>query len=205
MLRRPAAPTLIPLRLVIDGAESTVYLRPPNADDLAGLPAGIKAGLLPDAAVAAAAPKPTVEDEVADVVKPAAPVKPKPAEPEPLERVADTAMRRFSKEISALLTDPHKITDLGSALLSTLTERGQASALSQAVDEDAAARHLLVRCVQAQDDHEGRQVPLRLVTLAADEDADPLGCFWIGRLPSLRALWPALKEVIVKGTPSFRP
>jgi len=66
MLRRPAAPTLIPLRLVIDGAESTVYLRPPNADDLAGLPAGIKASLLPDAAVAA-----SVEAEpVADKGKP---------------------------------------------------------------------------------------------------------------------------------------
>ena len=41
MLRRPAAPLLIPLRLVIDGEESTVYLRPPNADDLAGLHATI--------------------------------------------------------------------------------------------------------------------------------------------------------------------
>ena len=186
MLRRPAAPTLIPVRLVIDGAESTVYLRPPNAEDLAGLPPGIKASLLPDAAVAA-----VVEAEpVADKGKPGA-----------LERAADSALRRFQPQIGAVLADPAKLTGLVSEAFGALTARS----LAAAQDEDAAARHLLVRCVQAQDDHEGRQVPLRLVTLAADEDADPLGCFWIGRLPSLRALWPALREVIVKGTPSFRP
>jgi hypothetical protein len=204
MLRRPAAANLLPLRLVIDGAESVVYLRAPTSEDLAGLPDGIKAGLLGEA-VAAVTPKPTVEDAVSEVVKPAAPVKPKPPEPEPLERVADTFMRRFGTQIGALLTDPDKITGLGAALLSTLGERGQAAAVAIATDEDAAARHLLVRCVQAQDDHEGRQVPLRLVTLAADEDADPVGCYWIGHFPSLRALWPALKEVVIKSTPSFRP
>ncbi len=202
MLRRPAAPNLIPLRLVIDGEESTVYLRPPNADDLAGLPDAIKVQLVPE--VLAAKPKPSVEEEVAESLKPPAPVKPKPAEPEPLERVADTFMRRFGTQIGATITDPRKVTELGAALLSTLTERGQASAQAQAADEDAAARHLLVRCVQAQADHEGRQVPLRLVTLPGEEDADPLGCFWIGRLPSLRALWAPLREVIVKGTPTFR-
>ena len=186
MLRRPAAPNLIPLRLVIDGEESTVYLRPPNADDLAGLPPGIKASLLPDAAVAA-----SVEAEpVADKGTPGA-----------LERAADSALRRFQPQIGAVLADPAKLTGLVSEAFGALTARS----LAAAQDEDAAARHLLVRCVQAQDDHEGHQIPLRLVTLAADEDADPLGCFWTGRLPSLRALWPALKEVIVRGTPSFRP
>ncbi len=185
MLRRPAAANLLPLRLVIDGAESVVYLRAPTSEDLAGLPDGIKASLLPDAAAAV-----SVEPEpVADKGKPGA-----------LERAADSALRRFQPQIGAVLADPAKLTGLVSEAFGALTARS----LAAAQDEDAAARHLLVRCVQAQNDHEGRQVPLRLVTLAADEDADPLGCFWIGRLPSLRALWPALKEVVIKSTPSFR-
>ena len=185
MLRRPAAANLTPLRLVIDGAESVVYLRAPTSEDLAGLPDGIKASLLPDAVAAV-----SVEAEpVADKGKPGA-----------LERAADSALRRFQPQIGAVLADPAKLTGLVSEAFGALTARS----LAAAQDEDAAARHLLVRCVQAQDDHEGRQVPLRLVTLAADEDADPLGCFWIGRLPSLRALWPALKEVVIKSTPSFR-
>ena len=202
MLRRPAAPLLIPLRLVIDGEESTIFLRPPNADDLAGLPDAIKAQLVPE--VLAAKPKPPIEEEVAESLKPTAPVKPKPAEPEPLERVADTFMRRFGAQIGATITDPRKVTELGAALLSTLTERGQASAQAQAADEDAAARHLLVRCVQAQLDDAGDKVPLRFVALPTEEEPDPLHLIWIGHFPSLRALWAPLREVIVKGTPTFR-
>ena len=187
MLRRPAAPNLIPLRLVIDGEESTIFLRPPNAEDLAGLPSSVKTGLVGEVVSA-----PPPDEPVA--------VKPGKAGPEPLERVADAALRRFQPQIAAVLTDPGRLTGLVGEAFGALAARSQA----QAADEDAAARHLLVRCVQAQADHEGRQVPLRLVTLPGEEDADPLGCFWIGRFPSLRALWAPLREVIVKGTPTFR-
>lgn len=184
MLRRSAAPNLIPLRLVIDGEESTVYLRPPNAEDLAGLPAGIKASLVP---------------EVAAVVEAdAAPAKEGPGA---LDKAADHFLRRFGPQIGQVLSDPAKLTGLVGEAFGALSARS----LAAAQDEDAAARHLLVRCVEAQDDHEGRRVPLRLVSLPAEEDADPLGAYWIGRLPSLRALWPALKEAIVRATPSFRP
>lgn len=187
MLRRPVAPLLIPLRLVIDGEESTIFLRPPNADDLAGLPSSVKTGLVGEVVSA-----PPPDEPVA--------VKPGKTGPEPLERVADAAMRRFQPQIAAVLADPGRLTGLVGEALGALAARSQA----QAADEDAAARHLLVRCVQAQLDDAGDKVPLRFVALPSEEEPDPLHLIWIGHFPSLRALWAPLREVIVKGTPTFR-
>ena len=57
--------------------------------------------------------------------------------------------------IAAVLADPARLTGLVGEAFGALAARSQA----QAADEDAAARHLLVRCVQAQLDDAGDKVP----------------------------------------------